>query len=51
MVNVEESVGSDCDLLVEAIVENMEIKQKLFSRLDKIAPRYLNSCNYFLDMG
>ena len=43
MADVEKSVGSDCDLLIEAIIENMEIKQNLFSMLDKIAPRYLNN--------
>ena len=29
-----------CDLVVEAIVENVGIKQKLFSDLDKAAPRW-----------
>ena len=29
--------ASECDLVVEAIVENMEIKVKVFDRLDKIA--------------
>ncbi|XP_003382711.1 PREDICTED: hydroxyacyl-coenzyme A dehydrogenase, mitochondrial-like [Amphimedon queenslandica] len=38
MVDVEKSVGSDCDLLIEAIIENMKIKQNLFSKLDKVAP-------------
>lgn len=28
--------ASDCDLVVEAIVENMEVKSKVFSNLDKI---------------
>ena len=28
---------SDCDLVVEAIVENITVKQKLFSQLDKVA--------------
>ena len=32
----EEAV-TDCDLVVEAIIENIEIKQKLFSRLDAAA--------------
>ena len=43
-VNTEESVSGDCDLLVEAIIENMDIKKDLFSKLDKIAPRYLKIC-------
>ena len=29
--------SSDCDLVVEAIVENITVKQKLFSQLDKVA--------------
>jgi 3-hydroxybutyryl-CoA dehydrogenase len=29
---------SDCDLLIEAIVENMDIKKKLLSQLDEICP-------------
>lgn len=32
--------AADCDLVVEAIVENMEIKSKVFSQLDKIAPAH-----------
>lgn len=27
-------------LVIEAIVENLEVKQKLFSALDKVAPKY-----------
>lgn len=30
--------AADCDLVVEAIVENFEIKKKVFSELDRIAP-------------
>ena len=33
-VSLEDAL--DCDLVVEAIVENMEIKSKVFSQLDKI---------------
>lgn len=29
---------ADCDLVIEAIVEDLGIKQKLFSALDKVAP-------------
>lgn len=31
----------DTDLLIEAIVENMRTKHKLFTDLDNAAPRYL----------
>ena len=31
--------AKSCDLVIEAIVENVGIKQKLFSDLDKAAPR------------
>lgn len=30
--------ASDCDLVIEAAVENMEIKAKIFEDLDRIAP-------------
>ncbi|MEN6328542.1 MAG: 3-hydroxybutyryl-CoA dehydrogenase [Syntrophomonas sp.] len=30
--------AADCDLVVEAIVENFDIKKKVFEELDKIAP-------------
>ncbi|XP_033494667.2 hydroxyacyl-coenzyme A dehydrogenase, mitochondrial-like [Epinephelus lanceolatus] len=33
-----ESVVQDTDIVVEAIVENLKIKQDLFGRLDKLAP-------------
>lgn len=29
----------DADLVIEAIVENMDVKHKLFGLLDKAAPR------------
>jgi 3-hydroxybutyryl-CoA dehydrogenase len=29
---------SDCDLLIEAIIENIELKKKLLAQLDKISP-------------
>ena len=29
---------SDCDLVVEAIIENMDLKKKIFAELDKICP-------------
>lgn len=30
----------DCDLVIEAIVENLEIKQELFAKLDQAAPSH-----------
>lgn len=38
-VSPEKAASSNCDLVVEAIVESVPIKQDLFSRLDKVAPR------------
>ncbi|WP_028784140.1 3-hydroxybutyryl-CoA dehydrogenase [Thalassobacillus devorans] len=32
--------ASRCDLIIEAIVENMDIKTKLFKKLDEIAPKH-----------
>ncbi|WP_068673847.1 3-hydroxybutyryl-CoA dehydrogenase [Oceanobacillus sp. Castelsardo] len=32
--------ASDCDLVVEAIVEKMEVKMKVFKELDQIAPEH-----------
>ena len=31
---------SDCDLIMEAAVENMELKKKIFTELDKICPKH-----------
>jgi len=31
---------SDCDLVIEAIIENMDLKKKIFTELDKICPRH-----------
>lgn len=32
--------AKDCDLVIEAIVENMEVKKKVFRELDEITPPY-----------
>ncbi|SFF75685.1 3-hydroxybutyryl-CoA dehydrogenase [Halobacillus alkaliphilus] len=32
--------ASDCDLVVEAVVENMDVKTKVFKRLDEIMPEH-----------
>jgi 3-hydroxybutyryl-CoA dehydrogenase len=31
---------SDCDIVIEAIIENMDLKKKLFTDLDKICPEH-----------
>lgn len=31
---------SDCDLVIEATVENLDLKKKLFAELDKICPKH-----------
>lgn len=36
--NVEEA-AKETDLVIEAIVENLEVKQKLFSSLDAVSPK------------
>ncbi|CAF1092767.1 unnamed protein product [Adineta steineri] len=38
-LNLEESIQST-DLVIEAIVENLGIKQKLFKQIDQIAPKH-----------
>jgi len=35
---------SDCDLVIEAAIENMDIKKKVFTELDKICPN--GHCHY-----
>lgn len=32
--------ASDCDLIIEAVVEDMKVKSELFNKLDKIAPKH-----------
>ena len=31
---------SDCGLIIEAIIENMDLKKKIFAELDKVCPQY-----------
>ncbi|MFC1979674.1 3-hydroxyacyl-CoA dehydrogenase family protein [Chloroflexota bacterium] len=47
---------SDCDLAIEAAIENMDLKQKIFTELDKICPRHAilatnTSCMSIIDMA
>lgn len=51
------SVAQGSDLVIEAIVENLKVKQDLFSQLDKSAPAYvpssfwlLSDCDFLLFM-
>lgn len=53
-VNMEDF--KDCDLVIEAVIENLEEKKKVFAALDKVCPphAYLasnTSCLSILDMG
>jgi len=36
-----EKAVSNADIVIEAIVEKLEIKQQLFASLDKAAPRFI----------
>jgi len=47
---------SDCDLIIEAAIENMELKKKIFAELDKICPKHAilatnTSCLSIIDMA
>ena len=47
---------ADCDLVIEAIIENMDLKKKLFAELDKILPKHAilasnTSCLSIIDMA
>jgi 3-hydroxybutyryl-CoA dehydrogenase len=47
---------SDCDLVIEAAIENMELKKKIFAELDGICPKHAilatnTSCLSIIDMA
>ncbi len=47
---------SDCDLVIEAAVENMDLKKKIFAELDKICPKHTilasnTSCLSIIDIA
>jgi len=47
---------SDCDLVIEAAIENMDVKKKIFAELDKICPKHAilatnTSCLSIIDMA
>jgi len=47
---------SDCDMVIEAAVENMDLKKKIFAELDKICPKHAilatnTSCLSIIDMA
>jgi len=47
---------ADCDLVIEAIIENMDLKKKLFAELDKVCPKHAilasnTSCLSVIDMA
>ncbi|MEE9399774.1 MAG: 3-hydroxybutyryl-CoA dehydrogenase [Dehalococcoidales bacterium] len=46
----------DCDLVIEAVIENLDLKKKLFTELDKICPKHAilatnSSCLSIIDMA
>ena len=47
---------ADCDLVIEAAIENMDLKKKIFAELDKICPKHTilatnTSCLSIIDMA
>jgi len=47
---------SDCDLVVEAAIENMDLKKKIFKELDKVCPKHAilatnTSCLSIIDIA
>ena len=46
----------DCDLVIEAVIENLDLKKKIFAELDKICPKHTilatnTSCLSIIDMA
>lgn len=47
---------ADCDLVIEAAIENMDLKKKIFAELDKVCPKHAilasnTSCLSIIDMA
>lgn len=49
-IDVNDAVKST-DIVIEAIVENLEIKQKLFQQIDRVAPKFVDilSLRHFIE--
>ena len=47
---------SNCDLVIEAVIENLDLKKKIFTELDKVCPKHTilatnTSCLSIIDMA